>query len=624
MQHGPPHGRADVARLAVASIGIVYGDIGTSPIYTLKECFTGAHGLQPDAANVLGLLSLVLWALILVVTVKYVLFVMRADNGGEGGVLALMSLAQGGLGRRATPVIMLGLLGAALFFGDSVITPAISVLSAVEGLSVITPVPRVTVVGAALCILVALFTFQYKGTDRVGSWFGPIMLTWFTTLAVLGVLHIIKQPVVLSAFDPRYAWRFFAENGFPGFVALGAVFLAVTGGEALYADMGHFGRVPVQLAWLFFVLPSLMLNYLGQSALVLANPEAVRNPFYLMAPEWLQAPLVGLATLAAIIASQAVISGAYSVTRQAIQLGFCPRMEVKHTSERQEGQIYMPEVNERLLIGVVALVLLFGTSSNLAAAYGIAVTGTMAATTLLAYVVVRKLWRWPLLPSLLGAGAFLVIDLAFLGANLLKIFQGGWVPLIIAGALCTLMLTWRDGREILAAKLRDASLPTDVFLKRLETKEPLRVPGTAIYLTRHSEMLPNALLHNLKHNKVLHESVILLTVQTLPVPRVGDPGRITLRRLRPDFCHVFLYYGFMEAPDIPKALRSCTALGVEVDDINTSFFLGRETLIPSPVPPMSYWRSRLFILLSRNSVSATDFFRIPSYQVVELGAQVPI
>ncbi|MBL8659313.1 MAG: potassium transporter Kup [Rhodospirillales bacterium] len=626
MQHSDSEqgGRKSVSRLAIASIGIVYGDIGTSPLYTLKECFTGAHGLVPDAKNILGLLSLVLWALIVIVTIKYVLFIMRADNKGEGGILALMSLATSGLDKGAAIVTGLGLFGAALFFGDSVITPAISILSAVEGLTVVGPIPHAWVIGIALVVLVGLFAFQYMGTDRVGAWFGPIMLLWFATLAVLGLINIVHHPSVLAAFDPRYAVRFFTENGFAGFVALGAVFLAVTGGEALYADMGHFGRRPVQLAWLLFVLPSLMLNYLGQSALVLVNPSAVSNPFYLMAPSWLLVALVALATVATVIASQAVISGAFSVTRQAIQLGFCPRMEIRHTSEHQSGQIYMPQVNERLLMGVVILVLLFESSANLAAAYGIAVTGTMAATTLLAWVVVRKLWGWPLLPSVAVIGVFLAVDLAFLGANLLKLFQGGWVPLLIGISLYTLMRTWRDGRVILAGKLRDSSLPTELFLKRVDVKPPLRVPGTAIYLTRHSDMLPHALLHNLKHNKVLHEKVILLTVETQPVPRVNRRGRLATHQLRSDFSHVYLRYGFMETPNIPEALREMKDGGLDVDAIDTSFFLGRETLIPSPVPPLSRWRERLFILLSRNAVSGTDFFHIPAGKVVELGAQVPL
>jgi KUP system potassium uptake protein len=480
------------------------------------------------------------------------------------------------------------------------------------------------VLAIVLGVLVGLFAFQYKGTDRVAAWFGPVMVLWFVVLAVLGVIHIAQAPVVLAAFDPRHAVAFFTANRFAGFVALGAVFLAVTGGEALYADMGHFGRRPVQLAWLSFVLPALMLNYLGQGALVLSSPAAVANPFYLMAPAWLLLPLVVLATAATVIASQAVISGAFSVTQQTIQLGLCPRMEIRHTSEKQQGQIYMPEVNERLLIGVVALVLLFGSSNNLAAAYGIAVTGTMTATTLLAYVVVRYLWRWPLAVSLAIAGGFLAIDLAFLSANLLKLFTGGWIPLLLAAVLCVMMATWRQGRMILADKLRESSMPTALFLARIDEKPPLRVPGTAIYMTRHSDMLPNAMLHNLKHNKVLHQHVVLLTVETQDEPRVDAASRVTVEPLRPDVLRVFVRYGFMETPDIPVALAACERFGVKTDAIDTSYFLGRETLIPSPVPPMMRWQERLFFLLSRNAVSATDFFRIPTDQVVELGAQVPM
>ena len=615
---------AKVMPLALAAIGIVYGDIGTSPLYTLKECLSGVHGIGAGRESVLGILSLVLWALILVVTVKYVLFVMRADNRGEGGILALMSLAQTASPHRSMLVVAAGLLGSALFFGDGMITPAISVLSAVEGIEIAAPSLAEYVVPAAIGILVALFAVQRHGTAAVGRLFGPIMVLWFATLAILGVVQLVANPSVLAAVDPRYAVNFFAAHGFIGFLALGAVVLAVTGGEALYADMGHFGARPVRLAWVAFVLPSLALNYLGQGALVLAHPEAASNPFYLLAPGWALLPLVALATMATVIASQAVISGAYSLTQQAIQLGFCPRMEIRHTSEHQQGQIYMPEVNERLLIGVVALVLLFRSSGNLANAYGIAVTGTMTATTLLAWVVVRRVWHWSTLPAVMVVGAFLAIDLAFLGANLMKVHEGGWIPLALAGLLCFLMTTWRRGRITLAQQLREDSIPISTFLDRLHRNTPVRVGGTAIYLTRHTDMLPNALLYNLKHNKVMHDRVVLLTVENVDVPRVAEAERLRMETLRPDLLRIFVRYGFMEIPDIPQAVADCNRFGLYFRPEETSYFLGRENLIPATHPPFSRLRERFFIILSRNSVSATDFFRIPPDRVVELGAQVPI
>ena len=613
-----------LGRLAVAAIGVVYGDIGTSPLYTLKECFGEAHGLAITPPNVLGLLSLVLWALILVVTVKYVLFIMRADNRGEGGVLALMELAEKAKGGRSWFVLGAGLFGASLFFADGMITPAISVLSAVEGLTIVTPAFQSYVVPLALAVLVGLFAFQRHGTEKVGAWFGPVMILWFATLAALGAMQIFRNPAVLAAIDPRYALAFFAANGFVGFAALGGVVLAITGAEALYADMGHFGASPVRIGWFGFVFPALALNYMGQSALVLQSPEAAHNPFYLLAPEWLLPPLVGLATAAAVIASQAVISGAYSLTRQAIQLGFWPREQIRHTSESQIGQIYIPATNARLLIGVIALVVYFGSSSGLASAYGIAVTGTMLTTSLLAFVVIRFGWGWSLPLSIAVVGGFLIIDLAFLGANLLKLFSGGWVPLIFAGVLCLTMTTWRKGREAVACELRQGSLPTEVFLERLTEKQPIRVPGTAIYLTADGEMLPHALLHNLKHNKVLHERVVFLTVKTLGVPHVPLQERLRLEQLRPDILRITVYYGFMQTPHVPRALAAAKRLGVNFDNMDTSYFVGRETLVPSMRQPLSGWRENLFIMLSRNAATATDFFHIPTNRVVELGTQVPI
>jgi KUP system potassium uptake protein len=614
----------NLGRLTVAAIGVVYGDIGTSPLYTLKECFGEAHGIAVTPPNVLGLLSLVLWALILVVTVKYVLFIMRADNRGEGGVLALMALAERAHGGHSVFVLAAGLFGASLFFGDGMITPAISVLSAVEGLTIATPAFQRYVVPLAVAVLVGLFAFQRRGTEKLGAWFGPVMTLWFATLAVLGTLQIVRHPAVLAAIDPRHAIDFFAHNGFAGFAALGAVVLAITGAEALYADMGHFGAKPVRLAWFGFVLPALALNYMGQSALVLQSPEAAHNPFYLLAPDWLLLPLVGLATLATVIASQAVISGTFSLMQQAVQLGLFPRQRIRHTSDRQMGQIYLPDTNTRLLIGVIALVLFFGSSSGLANAYGIAVTGTMVATSLLAFVVIRRRWGWSLPLSIAVIGAFLVIDLAFLGANLLKILSGGWVPVAFAIALCMAMSTWHRGREAVARALREDSVPTEIFLKRLDQKQPIRVPGTAIYLTAEGEMLPHALLHNLKHNKVLHERVVFLTIKTLGVPRVLRQDRVRVEWLRPDFLRLTVYYGFMQTPHVPRALVTAGRFGVRFDIMDTSFFLGRETFVPSVRPLLSGWREKLFIVLAKNAANAAEFFCIPTNRLVELGGQVPI
>ena len=623
-EHAGQHDARHLRRLAVAAIGVVYGDIGTSPLYTLKECFGEAYGIAITPPNVLGLLSLVLWALILVVTVKYVLFIMRADNNGEGGVLALMALAERAHGGHSGFVLAAGLFGASLFFGDGMITPAISVLSAVEGLTIATPAFRHVVVPLAVAVLVGLFAFQRLGTERVGAWFGPVMMLWFTALAVLGTMQIVRNPAVLAAIDPRHAIDFFAHNGFAGFAALGAVVLAITGAEALYADMGHFGAKPVRLAWLGFVLPALALNYMGQSALVLQSPEAAHNPFYLLAPDWLLLPLVGLATLATVIASQAVISGTFSLMQQAVQLGLFPRQRIRHTSKRQMGQIYLPETNTRLLIGVVALVLFFGSSSGLANAYGVAVTGTMVATSLLAFVVIRRCWGWSLPLSIAVIGAFLVIDLAFLGANLLKILSGGWVPLAFAIALCMAMATWHRGREAVARALREDSVPTEIFLKRLDQKQPIRVPGTAIYLTADGEMLPHALLHNLKHNKVLHERVVFLTIKTLGVPRVPRQDRVLVEWLRPDFLRLTVYYGFMQTPHVPRALVTAGRFGVRFDIMETSFFLGRETFVPSVRPLLSGWREKLFIVLAKNAANAAESFCIPTNRLVELGGQMPI
>jgi KUP system potassium uptake protein len=607
--------------LTIAAIGIVFGDIGTSPLYALKACFD--QGLVVNPENVLGLLSLVLWSLIVVVTVKYVLLIMHADNDGEGGILALMALVHDAK-RPSAAVGAIGLFGASLFFGDGVITPAISVLSAVEGLALALPSTTPYILAISIAVLVALFLCQSHGTEKIGLLFGPIMLTWFSILGIMGGLALLENPAVLAAFNPLYAVDFFIRNGWTAFLALGGVVLAVTGGEALYADMGHFGLKPIRRAWLGFVMPALMLNYFGQCALILTQPDAVRNPFFLLAPEGLLLPLVVLATMATVIASQAVISGVFSATQQAVQLGFCPRMEVRHTSDHHEGQIFLPEANERLLGWVVVLVLVFQSSDRLANAYGIAVTGTMAATSLLFFLAMRRLWHWPLAVCCLVAGSLLAVDLAFFAANVMKVFDGGWIPLCLAALLATLMTSWRRGREILSERLRADTMETSTFLARLSVKTPIRIPGTAVYLTRHADMLPNALLHNLKHNKTLHDRVVFLTVTSTDTPRVLPEHRVSVTDLGQSFFHVVMRFGFTELPDIPEALKECARYGVEFDYMDTSYFLGRETLIPATNPPMPRWRERLFILLSKNAYSAAEYYRIPTDRVVELGAQVPI
>ncbi len=613
--------------LALGAMGVVYGDIGTSPLYTMKEVFTGPHPLPVNAANVLGVLSLVFWALIVVVSLKYVVFIMRADNRGEGGIMALMALVQRAIHehpRARWGLLALGLFGASLFYGDGMITPAISVLSAMEGLQVAAPAFEPVVVPLALGVLVSLFLLQRRGTGRVGYLFGPVMLLWFGTLAVLGISNIVHAPAVLRAVDPMYAVAFFGENKGYGFLALGAVVLAITGVEALYADMGHFGRRAIRLAWFGFVLPALLLNYFGQGALLIQTPEAVKNPFYLQAPEWAIYPLVALATAATIIASQAVISGAFSVTRQAIQLGYLPRMAIFHTSEQEIGQIYIPFINWSLLVGVVALVLGFGESSDLAAAYGVAVTGTMVIDTVLAFVVVVTLWRWNRPLTLLGALVFLLVDLAFFSATASKIIHGGWFPLLVAGAIFTLLATWKRGRELLRERMKTGSVELEPFLSGLAAHPPLRVPGTAVFLSTHRDTVPHALLHNLAHNKVLHERVVFLTVRTEDVPYVRDTERIEVEELGHSFYRVTAHYGFKEDPNVPSALALCGVCGRGLNILETSFFLSRETLIPSRMPGMAFWREHLFVWMTRNAQSAMSFFRIPSNRVIELGTQVEI
>ena len=615
-----------IGGLSLAAMGVVYGDIGTSPLYTLKECFNPDHGVPLTPDNIYGIASLVFWAIIIVVTLKYVLFVMRADNRGEGGILALLALAQRATGEDKTrlgPLMALGMIGAALFFGDGVITPAISVLSAVEGLEVGTPIFQPYVVPITLLVLIGLFSIQSHGTELVGRLFGPVMVVWFLTLAGLGIAEIIDHPGILKALNPAYGAQFLISHGWIAFIVLGSVVLAVTGGEALYADMGHFGKLPIQLAWFVLVLPALMLNYLGQAALLIDDPEAIRHPFYLLAPGWALYPLVALSTMATVIASQAVISGVFSLSRQAVQLGYSPRLDIRHTSDEEEGQIYIPRVNWTLLVAIVALVVGFKTSSNLAAAYGIAVTGTMAATTVLALVVAQANWRWPLWLCVALGSVFLVIDLAFFGANLLKVTHGGWFPLAAGALMFLLMATWRRGRLILGKRLAEGAMPLDLFLhQQKDSTNIFRVRGTAIYMTGDTETVPIALLHNLKHNKALHQRIVFMTVITEDIPRVSARDRVVVEGLAEGFYRITVRYGFVQEPDIPKVLRLCKAFGMEFEMMDTSFFLGRETLIPAAHPEMAEWRERLFVIMSRNAVSATDFFRVPAGRVVELGTQV--
>ena len=617
-----PRGRA-LAGLAFGALGVVYGDIGTSPLYAIKEAFAGHFGLAPSAPEVLGILSLVFWALTLVISVKYIGFILRADNHGEGGILALLALvAPRSPKGRLVPTMVLGLFGAALLYGDGLITPAISVLGAMEGLTLATPRITPLVPWLAAVVIVGLFSVQKRGTHRVGRLFGPIMMLWFACIAVLGVRGILSHPAVLGAVWPGHAIRFFLEHGLAGFLVLGAVVLVVTGGEALYADMGHFGRRPIRLAWFGIVLPALLLNYFGQGAYLLEHPEAVQNPFFALAPRWALYPMIGIATLAAIVASQALISGAYSLTRQAIQLGFFPRLTVVHTSETQFGQIYMPEVNRWLAVGCIALVMGFRSSGALAAAYGIAVTLTMVITALLFHRLMREKWRW----SALAAGAvtalFLAVDVPLFAANVPKIPEGGWFPLVVAVFIFTLFATWKRGRALLSEIMRRNTLPTDLFLDDIRRTPPHRVAGTAVFMTSDPDGIPPVLLHHLKHNKVLHQRVLLMSVVTAGVPRVRESERETLRDLGEGFHHVVARYGFMETPDVPALLRGLADHGLEVKLAETSFYLGRETLIITPRKTMARWRKQTFALLTRNAKSATAFFGLPPNRVVELGAQI--
>jgi KUP system potassium uptake protein len=611
--------------LTLGSIGVVYGDIGTSPLYALRESVVAAVGANNPASEpvILGILSLIIWALFLVVTAKYVLLLLRADNNGEGGTLALMALASRAV-KRGGPVILLGIVSGALFYGDAMITPALSVLSAIEGLKVVTPAFDNYIVPLTVVVLVALFAVQSHGTARVAAFFGPLTLVWFVALAIAGLWHIGQNMNVLYAFNPVYGVGFLLEHGMIGLITLGAVFLVVTGAEALYADLGHFGRGPIRMAWLVVVLPALVINYLGQGALVLADPKAIENPFFLLYPDWARLPMVLLATIATVIASQAVITGAYSLTQQAIQLGLLPRLEIRHTSEELAGQIYMPRVNILLLIGVLLLVALFRSSSALASAYGIAVTGTMVVTTLMAIVVVSKVWRWPLGLALALIVPFLLIDLTFLGANMLKVFEGGWMPLALGAVVMVLMYTWRRGGRLLFEKTRKTEIPLVSLVKSLERKPPLRVPGTAVFLTSDPQSAPTALLHSLKHYKVLHEKNVILTIEMMNVPRVHASERVSIEPLGETFSRVVLRFGFVESPNVPRALAVARKHGWHFDIMSTSFFVSRRTLKPAAQSAMPRWQDQLFIALARSANDATSYFQIPTGRVVEVGTQVTI
>jgi KUP system potassium uptake protein len=605
----------------------VYGDIGTSPIYALRESLHGKHGLAPTPENILGLLSLIVWALILVISIKYLAFVMRADNCGEGGMIALTALVTPSgpkPGARRHLLVLIGLFGASLLYGDGMITPAISVLSAVEGLEVATPVFRPYVVPITIVILVVLFSVQSRGTAKIGAIFGPVMLVWFLVLAALGIVHVFVHPTVLAAVNPVHAIRFFARNGVAGFLVLGSVFLAVTGGEALYADMGHFGKRPIRAAWFALVLPSLLINYFGQGALVIADPRAAEHPFFQLAPSWALIPLVVLTTLATVIASQAVISGAFSLTRQAVQLGYLPRVHIDHTSSTQIGQIYIPGLNWLLAIACVGLVVGFRSSSNLAAAYGVAVTTDMVFTTILFAVVAHTRWNWGIAATVGLAAAFLIIDLRFWTAGVTKIPSGGWFPLVIAAAVFTVMTTWKTGRRILAERLAEGAMPISELSTRVAATRPTRVKGTAVYLTRDPTTVPHALLLNIHHNKVLHERIVFLAMFTETQAYVPVTDRVQIEQLEPNVYRVSARHGFAEDPEVPGVLERCRGLGLEIDPNETTFFVGRETLLATERPGMAIWRERLFARLARNARRATRFFKIPPNRVVEIGAEIEL
>ncbi|SHH08641.1 potassium transporter Kup [Bradyrhizobium erythrophlei] len=623
---GDTHSTAGFKALMMGSIGVVYGDIGTSPLYALREAVIAASGpggvASPQA--VLGVVSLILWALIIVVTLKYVVILLRADNHGEGGTLALMALAQRAVTYGGSAIVLLGIISGALFYGDAVITPALSVLSAIEGIKLVTDSFEPYVVPLTVLILFVLFAVQSRGTARVAAFFGPVMCVWFAVIAIAAITPIMRHAEILYALNPLYAVSFMLHHGIIGFVTLGAVFLAVTGAEALYADLGHFGKRPIQTAWLFIVLPSLALNYLGQGALVIGDPKAVENPFFLMFPDWALIPMVALATLATVIASQAVITGAYSLTRQAIQLGLLPRFEIRHTSEAHSGQIFIPRINMLLLIAVVMLVLMFRSSSALASAYGISVTGTMVVTGMMGFVVIWRVWRWSPFAAAALIAPFLFLDLTFLAANLLKVLEGGWVPLALGAAVMLLMYTWRRGSRLLFEKSRKLEFPLADLVAMLEKRPPQRVSGTAVFLTSDPVSAPTALMHSLKHYKVLHEKNVILTIETAPTPRIDPAERVRLEEISKTFSKVTLRFGFMESPNVPKALAIARKLGWQFDIMSTSFFLSRRALKPAAHSGMPRWQDHLFIALSRTANDATDYFQIPSGRVVEVGTQVTV
>lgn len=614
--------------MSLGALGVVFGDIGTSPLYALRECFAEEHAIPLDPANIIGVLSLIFWTIIIAICFKYMAVVMKADNKGEGGILSLMALAFSGEGKehplRRAVIITLGLCGAALLYGDGIITPAISVLSAVEGLYLLTPAFEHYVIPLTIFILNAFFLMQRFGTGKIGVVFGPILLIWFSALGVLGLHGIMDNPAVLEAVNPIHAVEFFMRHGFHGFVVLGSVVLVVTGGEALYADMGHFGRRPIRLAWFLIALPALVLNYFGQGALLLTTPDAISNPFYMLAPKWALAPMVILATMATVIASQALVSGIFSLTRQAIQLGFCPRLSTVHTSSREIGQIYLPFVNWALFAGVIWLVLTFKTSSNLAAAYGIAVTGTMVTTTILAFEVAIRRWNWGMGRAVFIFGLLLIFDFSFFGANVMKITHGGWVPIVVGALIYILMVTWQKGRAILYARLKERSVSIEEFCQMILRTPPLRVTGTAIYMAGDPSGIPVPLLHNLKHNKVLHERVAILTIQTKDEPFVPKKERVMIDEIIPNLYRIIVYYGFMETPKMKHILEACRQRDIHFNVTETTFVLGRETILPSSVPGMSLWREKIFAIMSKNAQRPTAFFKIPPNQVIEVGIQVEI
>jgi KUP system potassium uptake protein len=622
--NAPPPTGIGLTLLSILALGVVYGDIGTSPLYTVSECFGGEHAsLAQRVDNVLGVISLIIWSLLLAISVKYLGFVLRADNRGEGGILALSALVSSGRGpRMARALTIIGLVGAAFLYSDGMITPAISVLSSIEGLEVASPGLKNFVVPITLVILVMLFMFQYRGTARVGAVFGPVMAFYFLVIAALGVRAIVSEPRVLWAVDPRYAVRFLLDNGAQGYLVLGGVFLAVTGGEALYADLGHFGRRPIRLAWFVIVLPALLLNYCGQGALLLRSPS-VENIYYGLAPAWAQLPLVVVSSAAAIIASQAVISGTFSLTAQAIQLGYCPRMAVRHTSETAIGQIYVPAINWTLMLACLGLVVGFGSSSHLAAAYGVAIATTMVVTSILFFFAARQVWGWPWPVAALLTAAFLVIDLAFFGANIVKVAHGGWFPLLVTAVIFTLVSTWNRGRQRLASRMRASALPIEQFLADVRARPPVRVPGTAVFMAGNPAAAPSSMLHNLKHNKVLHERVIILTVRTEPIPFVVEEDRCTLVDRGQGFFSLTMRFGFKEEPNVPLALAGVRP-GFTCKPLETSYFLGRETILVSTRSGMPAWRRRLFAWMSRNALNASAFFSLPPNRVVELGMHIEI